>query len=261
MLETSSTIHHTADVTWKHDLFPSIASIHTVPPNSLSQALDSVMNAECAVRTVGFFGPKGEGVYCCTNTETLSLWHAAGAQRIADFGDVRALARGDPPTTSDNRNGGEKSKDGTSWGAPVDCIVGCQYEPEADRLRLVTSGFEGAACLATVVPSGITPDAVLEGAHTEQVRTFDWRGQMVATGGEDAKVCLWRVPGGTGVGGYGGREDSDSSNAMDDDGDGSVAGRGGGGGAAMSGLTAGGRRIDNRAGRAFRPYDTDGRRR
>lgn len=90
------------------------------------------MNAECAVRTVGFFGPKGEGVYCCTNTEHLSLWHAEGAQRINDFGDVRALARGEPSVDTDGGCGdGTRSNGGGSggakeWGAAVDCIVGCQ---------------------------------------------------------------------------------------------------------------------------------------
>lgn len=101
------------------------------------QALDSVMNAECAVRSVGFFGPEGEGVYCCSNTETLSLWHAAGAQRIKDFGDLRALARGEPQADSNggaaagaDRGGGAAgpaaAAGGKGWGVTVDCIVGCQ---------------------------------------------------------------------------------------------------------------------------------------
>ena len=133
------------------------------------QALDSVMNAECAVRAVGFFGPEGEGVYCCTNTETLSLWHASGAQRIKDFGDVRGLARGTPPGNAIEAGHGADGCGG--WDAQVDCIVGCHYEAGADRLRLVTSGFDGGACVATIYPEGITPEAVLEGGHSEQVRT------------------------------------------------------------------------------------------
>lgn len=92
------------------------------------------MNAECAIRSVGFFGPEGEGVYCCTNTETLSLWHAAGAQRIKDFGDVRALARGEPPlvhVAAEGDGGGDGDKaevPGKDWGVTVDCIVGCQVK-------------------------------------------------------------------------------------------------------------------------------------
>ncbi|CAN0282665.1 unnamed protein product, partial [Laminaria digitata] len=194
-------------------------------------ALDSVMNAECAVRSVGFFGPEGEGVYCCTNTETLSLWHASGAQRIKDFGDVRALARGTTPTppadasevspagdASEEGKGAEYTASQGGWGAQVDCIVGCHYEAGADRLRLVTSGFDGAACVATISPEGITPEAVLQGGHSEQIRTFDWRGQTVVTGAEDAKVCLWRVPGSGGGGGSGdGLKRRREDDAMDEE--------------------------------------------
>lgn len=100
------------------------------------------MNAECAVRSVGFFGPKGEGVYCCTNTEQLSLWDAEGAQRINDFGDVRALARGETSVGADGGGKGEaavgRGGDGTAaaagkeWGVAADCIVGCQVTDRAE---------------------------------------------------------------------------------------------------------------------------------
>ncbi|CAN0434512.1 unnamed protein product, partial [Discosporangium mesarthrocarpum] len=46
------------------------------------EALESVLNAESPVRTVGFFGVEGEHLNCCTNCETLSLWHPQAAQRI-----------------------------------------------------------------------------------------------------------------------------------------------------------------------------------
>lgn len=219
------------------------------------------MNAECAVRTVGFFGSGGEGVYCCSNTETLSLWHASGAQRIADFGDVRVLARGEKSETEAGAGDGDSKTSegepgGKEWGVPVDSIVGCRYDSEADRLWLVTGRFEGGACLATVSPGGITPEAVLAGGHSEQVRAFDWLGKTIATGGEDAKVCLWRVPGsGSAVGG--GEEDDDAM------GDSSGAGAAREGGVAQGGGVAptasGARRAENRAARTFRPYDTDGR--
>lgn len=193
------------------------------------------MNAECAVRSLGFFGPEGEGVYCCTNTETLSLWNAAGARRDVDFGDVRALARGDA-RTDDGQVGKRRGQNQREWGIPVDYIVGCQYEVDADRLWLVAGGFEGGACLATVATDGITPDAVLERGHREQIRTFDWLGKTVVTGGEDAKMCLWRLP-------EGGNQGVDDS-AMDD-----VEG---GAGLSSSGSA---KRADNRAGRAYQPYD------
>lgn len=216
------------------------------------------MNAECAVRSVGFFGPEGEGVYCCSNTETLSLWHASGAQRIKDFGDVRALARPTPPGDA-TEAGGHGTENRGGWGAQVDCIVGCQYEAQTDRLRLLTSGFDGGACVATISPEGITPEAVLEGGHSEQIRTFDWRGQTIFTGAEDAKVCLWRVPGASGSGDGLKRRREDDDNAMDEDDSGSDEEQMNSGSSPMS--AGAGRHAENRAGKTPRPGDVDGRRR
>ncbi|CBJ33499.1 conserved unknown protein [Ectocarpus siliculosus] len=191
--------------------------------DGLVHALDSVMNAEFPVRSVGFFGLEEEGVHCCTNTDTLSFWYAAGAQRVKDFGDVvRALASGELPADADGGVGegalaasapGEgggvavaawaaaAAVAGDDWGFAVDYLVDCQYDATADRLRLVTSSDSGGACLATVSP---------EGGHAEQVRTSQWMGQAMATGGEDARICSWRLP-------RGGEDGSNDKHNNDDD--------------------------------------------
>lgn len=213
-----------------------------------TQALESVMNAECPVRTVGFFGPQREGIYCCSNTETLSLWHAQGAQRITDFGDVRSLAHGDAAECSATATGNSGGRV-KGWGVSVDYIVGCRYETQTDRLWLVAGGFGGGACLASVSPDGIAPEGVLERGHREQIRAFDWRGSTVVTGGEDAKVCLWTAPTASS-----GATESASSRGGAAVVEGAVASGGGVGQSAE-------RRGGNRAGRAFKPYGVDGRKR
>lgn len=67
--------------------------------------------------------------------------------------------------------------------------------------------------------SGITPDAVLEAGHTEQIRTFQWMGQAMVTGGEDAKICSWRVPGGSGENGHVATASGTGVNCGEDDDD------------------------------------------
>lgn len=219
-----------------------------------------MLNAECAVRTAGFFGPEGEGVYCCSNTETLSLWHAGGAQRIVDYGDIRALSRGQSLASSDGSGEGKAEGPRGDWGFDVDYIVGCRYEAEGDRLWLVTGGFEGGACLATVSPDSIIPEAMLGGGHSEQVRTFDWLGGSVATGGEDAKICLWRIP-------RSGEDDEEDSRDRMMEGHGPSKDEGSGredmevNGEGTAHFASARRRVENRAGRMFRPYGSDDRRR
>lgn len=203
------------------------------------------------MRNAGFFGPEGECVYCCSNTETLSLWHAADAQRIVDYGDIRALSRGQSLASS-----GEGNAEGSrgDWGFDVDYIVGCRYEGEGDRLWLVTGGFEGGACLATVSRDSITPEAMLSGGHSEQIRTFDWLEGSVATGGEDAKICLWRIPRNEGddemmEGSDLSKDDGSRRDGMEVNGEGTTH------------STSARRRAENRSGRMFRPYSSDDRRR
>lgn len=85
------------------------------------------------------------------------------------------------------------------------------------RLLFIPAG------LVFVAHSGITPNAVLEAGHTEQIRTFQWMGRAVVTGGEDAKICSWRLPergdnGNTGLtaGSSGGNHDDDGGDHDDD---------------------------------------------
>ena len=216
------------------------------------------------MRTLGFFGPEADSVYCCSNTETLSIWDPASAQRIVDYGDVRALSRGQSPASADDseRDQGKGAAEvpWREWDLPVDYIVGCRYETEGDRLWLMAGGFDGEACLATVSRESITPEGVLGGGHSEQIRTFDWLGRSVATGGEDAKICLWRVPG-DGLDDRASRmveeQGSEDEREGEEDRRGDAEAREG----SMAQATSAGRRADKRAGRMFRPYDTDKRRR
>lgn len=56
----------------------------------------------------------------------------------------------------------------------------------------------------------------MEAGHAEQVRTFQWMGQAIATGGEDAKICSWREPSAGGGGHGAGGDEVDDDVAMDD---------------------------------------------
>ncbi|KAG5180277.1 WD40-repeat-containing domain protein [Tribonema minus] len=133
----------------------------------------AVLNAECPVRRVGFFGPGAAGVWAATGSEGLSLWHAPSAQRVAEFGGA-ALRR--------------------PRGA-ADYLVGCRYDAAADTLALVAGTFGGEVQVSAVTPAGVAAPAAVGAAgargHAAVVRAFDWAGQSLITGGEDARLCCW----------------------------------------------------------------------
>ncbi|CAM9315126.1 unnamed protein product [Phaeothamnion confervicola] len=230
------------------------------------EALLCIFNAECPVRRAGFFGGGGsggggsgggcgfslggpaivagaaEGIWCCTGSEGLNVWHAPSGQRVANYPDVRETGR--------------------RWGCPLDYLVGCHYSDDSGsvdgQLRLVAGSFDGQLMVADVLPDGLAPAALLQGSgrHTDQVRDFCWMhdsfggfggsggggAAVVVTGGEDARLCTWTTaPEAASFGGGGGASR------------GSNVGEGGSGGAVRTPHRAD-RQGDNRRKNAFQPY-------
>lgn len=98
----------------------------TSKPNE-EAALSSVLNVGTPLREVVFFGPSGEGLYCLTGSETLSVWHHDSAQQICDFGsDVRMhLSR--------------------SAGCAIEYLVGCKWD--GHELSLLGVIVRGCGCV------------------------------------------------------------------------------------------------------------------
>ena len=155
----------------------------TSQPNE-EAALSSVLNVGTPLRDVGFFGPSGEGLYCLTGSETMSVWHPDSAQRICDFGDVRARL-------------------GDSAGMGIDYLVGCHWDGRA--LALLAGNSDGGAAVYRVDAGSIALTHTLVGGHRGCVRGFvATRGGGGAatqaqrhwiTAGEDARLCEWNLDG------------------------------------------------------------------
>ena len=150
----------------------------TSKPNE-EEALSSVLNVGTPLRDVGFFGPSGEGLYCLTGSETMSVWHHDSAQRICDFGDVRGQL-------------------GSSAGMSIDYLVGCHWDGQA--LSLLAGNSDGGAAIYRVDAGSIALSHTLVGGHRGCVRGFvSTRGAAPRrhwiTAGEDARLCEWNLDG------------------------------------------------------------------
>ncbi|CAM9417123.1 unnamed protein product [Chrysoparadoxa australica] len=134
------------------------------------EALVSIMNAECPVRRMGFFGDNLEGVYCCSGVEGLSLWHLPSAQRLHDFGDVR-------------RTGPVRE---------LDYLIGCQYLEGDGQLMLLAGSYTGDMHMIHVEPGNLSFVRSGRSGHNDQIRCHDWLGTTsLVTGGEDGRLVAW----------------------------------------------------------------------
>ncbi len=141
-------------------------------PSDSDEILLTAINTCCSVRHMGYCAiPDGDGVYCCSGIETLSLWNHDNGLQVADLGRVK-----------DIRPDMEFSIGG--------------FDAAADRgpFRFVLGNYEGWVVLATATPQGrLVPDTVFLNGHIEAVRTFsiDTSLGIMVTGGEDGRIYLW----------------------------------------------------------------------
>lgn len=137
---------------------------------SEKEAVTSILNVDCPLRRVGYFGQNDEGIFCLTNTETCSFWHYPSAQRMGNFGSVRTDIE-------------------------VDYLVNCVHSRESDDVFLLSGRYSGEIAVSLVEPQGIVPITTLRGGHEDVVRCActiaGGPGERIATGGEDGVLCLW----------------------------------------------------------------------
>jgi WD40 repeat protein len=135
---------------------------------TVEDAVESVMNTGCSLRSAGFFGSGGQGIFCCSCVEGLSLWHGPSATSIIDFGQVSV-----------------------SLGAAAQHCVGAHYNHSTDTLMALMGSSAGDGLLVSVTSTRLTPVASLSGGHVEPIRCAYFGTRAVFTGGEDSRICLW----------------------------------------------------------------------
>ncbi len=141
-------------------------------PSDSDEILLSAMNTGCSVRHMGYcVAPQGNGIYCCSGIETLSLWNDETGLEMADFGRVKDI----------------RHDLDFSIGA-FDVVGGRGY------FGFVLGNYDGLIVLATATPQGrLIPETVFLNGHVEAARTFsvDASHGIMVTGGEDGRIYLW----------------------------------------------------------------------
>mgnify|MGYP006077539455 CR=1 FL=1 len=131
-------------------------------------AIVSILNTECPVRRVGYFGQNFDGLYCLSTIESVSVWHSTSAQRIAHFPEIR--------TDLD-----------------LDYLVDCNYDPSTDSLQVIGGDNNGIGHLISINPFEVKKLSSFDNGHHSTIRCAIGMGNATQfiTGGEDGRVCIW----------------------------------------------------------------------
>mmetsp|Transcript_194 Transcript_194/g.296 ORF Transcript_194/g.296 Transcript_194/m.296 type:complete len:474 (-) Transcript_194:32-1453(-) len=165
-----------------------LASIHDTSKPTEDSALISTMNIGSPIRSVGFFGPSMEGLYCLTGAETLSLWHHDSAQLLCDFGhstrELLTAAIGVANTHNHN--------------AAIEYLVGCHWDAPKETLSVIAGNNNGDTGIFSINGStngyNMTLTSTITGGHRSCIRSFAYtQNQCIYTGGEDARLCEWNL--------------------------------------------------------------------
>lgn len=143
------------------------------------EALESIVNVESAVTTIGFFGPRRENIFCLTGTETLDLWNLETAQRIHHFATIR--------------------DDCNARGLATDYLIDGVYDDASDELFVLAGNHSGDVNVVGVdgARGQLQHAATLSGGHKACVRCvyYDATRRTLYSGGEDARLCSWSAAG------------------------------------------------------------------
>jgi hypothetical protein len=71
-------------------------------------------------------------------------------------------------------------------------LIDAVYHPVSQELMLAAYNDEGALLLSSVTPTAVSLPLPLPGGHTSVIRSVEFvTPDLVLTGGEDGKVCVW----------------------------------------------------------------------
>lgn len=97
---------------------------------------EEVLSVGDSVAKIGFYGPRGEKLWCLTHTEELSLWNWEDGSSVAMF--------------KDTRNATAAAAAASNIPLQTQYLIRCEYSAAADQLCLIG----GAVCSAPLLPIG-----------------------------------------------------------------------------------------------------------
>eukprot|EP00892_Ulva_mutabilis_P009946 jgi/Ulvmu1/7323/UM035_0112.1 len=164
----------------------------------------AALNIRNSPTQLSFMGPGDSMLWCRTAAETLHLWN--WSQSVSEqAGDYMAVEEdpGARPVSCDMMDVREHLNaalrhDLGNFKGQVDYVVSCHHA--GTGMFVVAGSNEGSLALFQLRGDDISSVTVgsvvmhLCGGHMDVVRSALFHGEIIITGGEDARVCLWGDP-------------------------------------------------------------------
>ncbi|XP_023421853.2 WD repeat-containing protein 89 [Cavia porcellus] len=156
-----------------------LVNVFDISADDEERALITTCNSTSSVSCVGWSGRDYKQIYCMTYGEGFCWW------------DLNHLDTEEPITRLNIQDVREiiNVKEGS-----LDYLIGGLYHEKIDKLFIIGGAHTGRIHLMTCTPSGLTPVTSLGRGHAATVRSFCWdvQGNALLTGGEDARLVLWK---------------------------------------------------------------------
>lgn len=152
-----------------------LCCIFELTESTEEDALKTVVNVECTVKSAGFWGEDNLNIFCISNTEGLSLWDSKSAERIFNSNDIRP----------------ELSR---IVGVQIDYIINCYYDFSLHKLCCLTGTHDGNCYCFTIENDGIFLLYNLLNGHKSDIRyAYIHINKNIYTCGEDGILCIWSL--------------------------------------------------------------------
>jgi WD40 repeat protein len=152
-----------------------LLAVYALDAPAEEDAVISILNTDCAVNRLGFFGSNYEGIYCLSTIETATLWHFPSAQRISFFPTVREQLS-------------------------VDYLVDCLFDTSSQQLFMMVGNHDGLWNFAKVEPGTIEHSSSKYHTNNATLRCICSPSQvrpspidLFFTGGEDGLLSVYNA--------------------------------------------------------------------
>ena len=149
-----------------------LIGVYSLTAGAEEDAVLSILNTDCPVNKIGFFGANFEGVYAISTIETATLWHHPSAQRLSSFQTIREELH-------------------------LDYLVDCTFDPFSSELLMYVGTHEGQSNFLHMEPNSYrainTAPIHCHNTTIRCIRSPDMNLnrplQTIFSGGEDGRLC------------------------------------------------------------------------